>query len=237
MDLSGARIARYTRRGLPLGAAARRAARPTAGVRVFYGHDRVPAPGERAAGGTAKAQKLNERFPNSPTDFSLLYLGSTWLPRDLRPLLRLRAASPDSRRREPGRRRLSGVGGRSHRGGQPTAPPRAPRRPTTSSTRASSRSGRPISSSASREGRGRSFRTPWTSNHFTPAERPPAGGPVLLLGGDQTQAYRLELALRTLAALLPRHPDARLLVTGRLVSSGRAARRRAGATRPGRARR
>jgi glycosyltransferase involved in cell wall biosynthesis len=42
---------------------------------------------------------------------------------------------------------------------------------------------------------------------------------VLLLGGDQTQEYRLELALRTLAALLESHSDARLLVTGRLVSA------------------
>ena len=41
---------------------------------------------------------------------------------------------------------------------------------------------------------------------------------MLLLGGDQTQSYRLELALRTLAALRGRHPDAQLLVTGRLVS-------------------
>jgi len=40
---------------------------------------------------------------------------------------------------------------------------------------------------------------------------------MLLLGGDQTQEYRLELGLRTLAALTPRHPDAHLLVTGRLV--------------------
>ena len=54
-------------------------------------------------------------------------------------------------------------------------------------------------------------------SHFTPPELAPTGGPVLLLGGDQTQAYRLELALRTLATLLGRHPDARLLVTGRLV--------------------
>ncbi len=55
--------------------------------------------------------------------------------------------------------------------------------------------------------------------HFTPAEAPVDGGPVLLLGGDQTQAYRLELGLRTLAALTARHPDARLLITGRLVVS------------------
>jgi glycosyltransferase involved in cell wall biosynthesis len=52
---------------------------------------------------------------------------------------------------------------------------------------------------------------------FTPADKPAAGSPMLLLGGDQTQEYRLELGLRTLAALTPRHPDAHLLVTGRLV--------------------
>ena len=87
MDLSSARAARY-------GRAARRWARLLAsgkakpGLRVFYGHDLVPAPGERAAGGTAKAQKLAARFPNSPSDFSLLYLGTTWLPRDLGALLK-----------------------------------------------------------------------------------------------------------------------------------------------------
>ena len=32
--------------------------------------------------------------------------------------------------------------------------------------------------------------------HFVPPAPPPADGPVLLLGGDQYQAYRLELALR-----------------------------------------
>ena len=55
----------------------------------------------------------------------------------------------------------------------------------------------------SRRARGRSSTTRSTSRHFTPAEQPPEGGPVLLLGGDQYQAYRLELGLETLAALLP----------------------------------
>src|SRR5262249_58030446 len=45
--------------------------------------------------------------------------------------------------------------------------------------------------------------------HFAPVDTPPDGSPVLLLGGDQTQAYRLELALQTLARL----PEARLHVT------------------------
>src|SRR5262249_14830232 len=59
------------------------------GVRVFYGHDRVPAPGDAVAGGSAKFQRLATRFPNHPTDFTLLYLGSTWLPRDSGPLVSL----------------------------------------------------------------------------------------------------------------------------------------------------
>jgi glycosyltransferase involved in cell wall biosynthesis len=50
------------------------------------------------------------------------------------------------------------------------------------------------------------------TDEFTPGE-PPAGGPVLLLGGDQTQAYRLETALATLALL----PEARMIVTGSSV--------------------
>ena len=41
---------------------------------------------------------------------------------------------------------------------------------------------------------------------------------MLLLGGDQTQAYRLELALEALRALRAAIPGTRLLVTGRLVS-------------------
>ena len=46
----------------------------------------------------------------------------------------------------------------------------------------------------------------------------PPGGPVLLLAGDQTQAYRLELALRTFARVLEGGARGPLLVTGRLVS-------------------
>ena len=44
--------------------------RAAPGLRVFYGWDRVPGPGEPVAGGTAKLQKLAGRWPNSPTDFS-----------------------------------------------------------------------------------------------------------------------------------------------------------------------
>ena len=62
---------------------------------------------------------------------------------------------------------------------------------------------------------------------FTPGP-PPGDGPVVLLGGDQTQAYRLELALETFRHVLDEHPTARLLVSGRLVSDPEPTLRRLG---------
>jgi glycosyltransferase involved in cell wall biosynthesis len=183
---------------------------------VFYGHDRVPAPGERAAGGTAKAQKLNERHPNSPTDFSLLYLGSTWLPRDLRPLLAI------ARRRgapivvnQDGVAYPGWAGERTDELNRPLRQALLAADHVVYQSEFSKRSadlflGEP-------RGSQEILHNAVDVHEFTPAEHPPSNGPTLLLGGDQTQTYRLELALRTLAALLPRRPDARLLITGGLV--------------------
>ncbi len=216
MDLSIARAARYARAGTRWARLLVRG-RPTPGIRVFYGHDQVPAPGDRAAGGTAKAQKLSERFPSSSSDFSILYLGSTWLPRDLGPLLRL------ARRRSiPVVLNQDGVAYPGWAGEMTDALNRPLRSALLAADHVLYQSefskhsadlflGEPV-------GSWEVLRNAVDVSQFTPAENPAPGGPVLLLGGDQTQAYRLELALRTLAALLPRHPDARLLVTGRLVS-------------------
>jgi glycosyltransferase involved in cell wall biosynthesis len=185
-------------------------------VRVFYGHDVVPRPGERAAGGTAKAQKLAERWPNDPTGFSLLYLGTTWLPRDLRQLLwaaRRRGAAilvnqdgvaypgwagaHTDALNEPLRRAL-------------LAADHAVYQSEFSKRSADAFLGEP-------PGTWEILHNAVDTSHFTPAQVSPPDGPVLLLGGDQTQEYRLELALRTLAALRETEPDASLLVTGRLV--------------------
>ena len=135
--------------------------------------------------------------------------------------------------RQPERRRLPGLGGERHRGVQPTASEDPLARPSTSSTRASSASARPTSGSDRRPGRGRSSTTPSTSTTSRRRSRSPEGGPVLLLGGDQYQAYRLELGLQTLAALLAAHPDAQLLVTGRLVAPIEPIVDRLGPRRPG----
>jgi len=190
--------------------------RPRPGLRVFYGHDRVPAPGEPVAGGTAKFQRLASRWPNRPTDFTLLYLGSTWLPRDLRPLLWL------------ARRRgalivvnQNGVGYPGWAGAEAEAFNRPLRRILSCADHVL------YQSAFCKRSADELVCAPAASweilpnavdvSHFVPTARSPGAGPVLLLGGDQYQAYRLELGLRTLASLLPSHPEARLLVTGRLA--------------------
>ena len=191
---------------------------PRRGLRVFYGHDVVPRPGDPVAGGTAKFQRLAERFPNHPTDFTLLYLGSTWLPRDLGPLLWLAR-----RRRTPVVVNQSGVAYPGWAGEATEELNRPIRRALLAADHVLYQSAFCKQSAELFLGEPRGdweiLHNAVDVDHFTPAGDLPPDGPVLLLAGDQTQAYRLETALRTLARLLETHPDARLLVTGRLVSS------------------
>ena len=211
-----ARAGRYARAGARW-ARLLVAGRPDAGVRVFYGHDRVPGPGEPVAGGTAKFQRLATRFPNHPTDFSVLYLGSTWLPRDLRPLLRL-----VRRRAVPLLVNQNGVGYPGWAGDGTDEFNRPLRRILEQAEHVLYQS--EFCKRAADEwvcppaGTWEVLHNAVDVDRFTPARRPPEGGPILLLGGDQYQTYRLEVGLETLAALLLTHPDAQLLVTGRLVT-------------------
>jgi glycosyltransferase involved in cell wall biosynthesis len=213
MWVDRARVGRYARAGARW--ARLLVPRPrTPGLRVFYGHDRVPGPGEAVAGGTGKFQKLAARFPNRPTDFTLLYLGSTWLPRDLRPLLALAR-----RRKVPLVVNQSGVGYPGWAGAETEEINRRLRSVLVAADHVLYQSAFCKMSADEFVGRPRgSWEVLYNAvdvTHFSPTGAPPEDGPVLLLGGDQTQAYRLELALRTLALL----PGARLLVSGRLVSS------------------
>ncbi len=188
------------------------------GVRVFYGEDRIPAPGEPAEGGTAKFQRLAGRFPNRPTDFTLLYLGSTRLPRDLRPLL-WRAARSGT----PIVLNQDGVAYPGWAGEATTELNRRGSRGLLAADHVLYQSA--FSKRSADEWLGEPNGT-WEIlfnavdvHHFTPAASPPDAGPVLLLGGDQTQRYRLDVGLRTFARVLDEHPDARMIVTGRLISS------------------
>jgi len=185
-------------------------------VRVFYGHDLVPRTGEPVKGGTAKFQRLTSRFPNRPTDFTLLYLGSTLLPRDLEPLLRL------ARRRQiPVVVNQDGVAYPGWAGAGTDDLNRPLRRALLAADHVlyQSRFSKESSDLFLGEPNGTCeiLHNAVAVDHFTPAQESSRGGPVLLLGGDQTQAYRLELGLRTFARVLDSHPDARLLVTGHIV--------------------
>lgn len=58
-----------------------RKVRPLAeGGSVYYGHDSIPKPGEKAAGGIVKCQDLAKVFPNTPRSANILYVVSSALP-------------------------------------------------------------------------------------------------------------------------------------------------------------
>lgn len=217
--MSVARAGRYgraaTRWGRLLLSPASRHHEP--GVRVFYGHDRVPAPGEAVSGGSVKIQRLGTRFPNHPTGFSVVYLGSNWIPRDLGPLLAL-----GRRRRVPLVVNQDGVGYPAWAGPDTETVNRPLRSLLAAADHVLYQSD--FSKRSADEWVGSPGGT-WEVlpnavdvDSFFPVAGKAADdrGPVLLLGGDQSQPYRLELALATLAALVPDHPDAELIVTGRL---------------------
>ncbi|HST24912.1 MAG TPA: glycosyltransferase family 4 protein [Gaiellaceae bacterium] len=192
--------------------------RPARGeVAVFYGHRRLPAPGDPVEGGMVKFQRLQQFFPNRPRDFNLLYLGSSSLPGDEQAVIRLA-----KRRRAPIVLNQNGVAYPGWAGAK-TADMND--RLRTVLRRADHVV---YQSEFCKVAADRFLGEPqagWEVLHnavdtaaFTPAPGPPPGGPLILLGGDQTASYRLETALRTLALL----PDARLLVTGTVFDSGRA---------------
>jgi glycosyltransferase involved in cell wall biosynthesis len=161
-------------------------------------------------------QRLAERFPNSPADFSLLYLGTTWLPRDLGPLLWLAR-----RRGAPIMVNQDGVGYPGWAGDRTEDVNRPLRECVLAADHVLYQSAFSKLSAdlflGEPTGSWEILPNAVDVERFTPGA-PPADGPVVLLGGDQTQPYRLELALEAFRHVLDEHPTARLVVSGRLVS-------------------
>jgi glycosyltransferase involved in cell wall biosynthesis len=182
----------------------------TGRVAVFYGHDHVPGPDEPAHGGTVKFQHLQRVFPNDPDAFNVLYLGSSNRPADSSELIRLA--------RERGAAVVWNQDGVAYRGWH---------------GRGWSRTNEPLAEGVhaadyvffqsefcrvssdlwleARHGPAEVLPNPVDTELFTPAESP-ARPLTLLLGGNQYQRYRLEVALDALRLL----PEARLLVAGKL---------------------
>jgi glycosyltransferase involved in cell wall biosynthesis len=210
-----ARAGRYARAGVRWARLLLPSRRPH-GIRVFYGHDRVPGAGEPVRGGTAKFQRLAARFPNRPADFTVLYLGSTWLPRDLGPLLGLA-----NRRHIPVVLNQDGVAYPAWAGDRTEERNRPLRRALLAADHVlyqsdfSKRSADLFLGEPS--GAWEVLPNAVDVDLYAPADETPPEGPVVLLGGDQYQPYKLELGLRAFSELRRSHPDARLVVTGRLA--------------------
>jgi glycosyltransferase involved in cell wall biosynthesis len=187
--------------------------RPARGsARVFYGHRRMPSADDVVFGGQVKFQRLNEAMPNDPAGFNVLYLGSTSQPLDAHMLVRL------ARRR--GARFVWNQNGVFYPGLGVPGWERVNRRDSgllrdadyvffqsefcrLSADRFYGR----------RDGPAEVLYNAVDTNVFAPGSHP-RSGLTLLLGGNQYQRYRIEVALKALAALLLSRPDATLLVTG-----------------------
>jgi glycosyltransferase involved in cell wall biosynthesis len=199
--------------------------------RVYYGVDRLPHADEVAGGGILKFQRLERAFPNTRRGFNVLYLGSSSLPRDVRQLIRVAHAR--------GVRVVWNQDGVGYPGwaGAEYRRVNAPLRRGVHAAEYVFFQSQFCKLSADtflgvrRDGWEILYNSVDTEA-FVPAAEPPPPRPLtLLLGGNQYQWYRVESALRTLAALRRERPDARLLVAGTL-SFGRdhaAAERRFGA--------
>lgn len=181
-------------------------------VAVSYGYDLVPALGEVTYGGAVKFSLLAHHLSNRPRDFNVLYLGSSSMPRDAGALVRL------ARRR--GARFVWNQNGVAYPawhgpGWEEINRPRA---------HCLRRADYVLYQSAfsklsadrwygEREGPWEILHNPVDTERFTPSAH--SNRPLtLLLGGNQYQRYRLEVALRTTAVVRRERPDVRLLVSG-----------------------
>ena len=188
----------------------------TAGAAGLLRPGRDPGSGRARRRGDGEAAEAAARWPNRPADFSLLYLGTTYLPRDLRPLLRLAR-----RRGIPIVVNQDGVAYPGWAGDRTDAldvPLRAAVQAADHVVYQSAFSKRSSDLFLGEaEGTWEILPNAVDVGRFTPGAAP-ADGPVVLLGGDQTQGYRLELGLETFRHVLDADAAARLLVSGRLAS-------------------
>lgn len=181
-------------------------------IAVSYGIDLMPRPADIVFGGAVKFAVLNERFPNAPRDFNVLYLGSSSMPIEAPTLVRL------ARRR--GAVFVWNQNGVAYRGwyGDGWELVNRPRARLLARADLVFYQTEFCKLGADRfygepTGRWEILPNPVDTRRFTPeaAVRRPL---ILLLGGNQYQWYRVETALETLALVRRQLPDTSLIISG-----------------------
>ena len=183
---------------------------------VFYGRRRIPSRDAPALGGIVKTQLMQEDFPNSPHRFNILYLVSSRIPYG--------AVQIAYAARKKGARLVWNQNGVAYPawhgpGWEATNAPMAKLHGNADYVFYQSKFCQLSADRylGKREGPGEVLYNPVDTEAFRPAQSDPDPKHlVLLLGGTQYQYYRLACALQVLAEVVPRRPDARLLITGRL---------------------
>ena len=182
-------------------------------VRVWYGID-VPPLDRIAHGGIVKLQALAAAFPSTARGFNVLYLVSSRLP-DTAPLL-ARAAKARGAKVVVNQNGVAYAGWYGP-GWEAVNAPMAALLQTADRILYQSRfcknaADRFLGTAVSPN---EVLYNPVDTERFNPA--PAAGRPLtLLLGGSQDFRYRVESAIHVLAGVSRQHPNARLIITGRL---------------------
>jgi glycosyltransferase involved in cell wall biosynthesis len=189
---------------------------PTGRPSVWYGLYHVPKPDEPAIGGIIKLQHLVRRFPDHPIRFNVLYLVSSRLPDGPEALAKWA--------RRKGAKIVLNQNGVAYPawhgpGWERVNAPMSALLAMADYVFYQSEFCRESADRFARPAAGTHevLYNPVDTTRFVPRQRPLASRPVtLLLGGSPDAWYRVDSAIRTLAALVSRGTNARLLITGRL---------------------
>ncbi|MBY0493494.1 MAG: glycosyltransferase family 4 protein [Cyanobacteria bacterium] len=185
------------------------------GVRVSYGHSRLPARHEYAQGGIVKLQSLDREFPNSPSAFNVLYLVSSRLPDGAVTLARWA--------KRKGARFVLNQNGVAYPAWRPVGwqEINAPMRELLELADHVFYQSLFCKTTADRFAGPTPAPSEVLHNAVDPSVFAPSSAAeqrplTLLLSGSQDAWYRFDVAVRTVAELRRRSIDARLIVAGRL---------------------
>ncbi len=185
-------------------------------IRVFYGHDDVPGPTDQAHGGMVKFQRMQDVFLNAPRRFNILYMVSSWRPKDWSQLLWL------------ARRKGAKIVWNQNGVAYPAWCATKWKKVNTPMAKLLHEADYVLYQSqfcklsadrflGERKKRWEILYNAVDTTVFTPATSDPDPKHlVLILGGNQYSYYRIESAMRTLAVLAKQRSDVRLLITGKL---------------------